>query len=600
MADKFFSRRNLDFLLYDVLGTESLTRWDRYADHNRKGFDLMLDAAADIASKLLRPVLTEMDQDQPELVNGRVRVHPVVKKWLRECGRGGWVAAGFPYDHGGEQIPEMITGACRFIFAAANYSASVYPELSAGAAHLLTSFGSPELVETFVPKLLDGKWQGTMALTEPQAGSSLSDITTEAVPADNGAFYVRGTKIFISAGDHDAVENVVHLMLARIPGAPAGVRGISLFAVPRLRPENGSLVGNDVEVSQIYHKLGYRGAPITELSIGQSGNCIGYLVGEPNRGLASMFQMMNEARVGVGLGAAAIASAAYYAALDYAAGRVQGRRPGDKDPASPPLPIIDHADVRRMLLFQRAVVEGSLGLLLQCSQYADLARVAPEDDAEMYLGLLDLLTPVAKSYPSEMGILATSAGIQCLGGYGYCEDFPLQQYFRDIRIHPIHEGTTGIQGMDLLGRKVLMHEGKWFRVFLENIEQTTSEAAAQPAMAGHGQRLSAAAKRLETVTMHLVELAMTKAPDVFLADAVLYLELFGLVTIGWQWLRQGITAERCLADADGESARRFYSGKMLTCDYFFAYELPKTLGLAERLVDGNPMTVNMNSELFQD
>jgi butyryl-CoA dehydrogenase len=229
-----------------------------------------------------------------------------------------------------------------------------------------------------------------------------------------------------------------------------------------------------------------------------------------------------------------------------------------------------------------------------------MARVAPEEEAEKYRGLLDLLTPVAKSYPSEMGILATSAGIQCLGGYGYCEDFPLQQYFRDIRIHPIHEGTTGIQAMDLLGRKVLMHEGKWFRLFMENIEKSVTEAPAQPALADHGKRLSAAAKRLETVTMHLVEIAMTQSPEVFLADAVLYLELFGLVAIGWQWLLQGIAAQQCLADGAGESARRFYTGKILTCDYFFAYELPKTQGLAERLMDGNPLTVEMSSDLFQD
>ncbi|MFH1981021.1 MAG: acyl-CoA dehydrogenase [Pseudomonadota bacterium] len=600
MTDRFFSRRNLDFLLYEVFDAEALTRFDYYGDHTRQGFSMVLDAAASLGADLLHPCLTEMDEHSAFLENGRVAVHSVVRKFLKECGKGGWIGASFPYDHDGEQLPDMVTSACRFIFAAANYSASVFPELSAGAAHLVTTFGSKALVDATVPHLLAGRWQGTMALTEPEAGSSLSDVATMAVPTDDGRYRIQGRKVFISAGDHDAVENVVHLLLARIQGAPAGTRGISLFAVPKLRTENGKRVPNDVTVSQVFHKLGYRGAPITELSLGEHDDCLGDLVGPPHRGLSCMFQMMNEARIGVGLGATAIASAAYYAALDYARGRRQGRKPGEKDPACPPMAIIEHADVRRMLLFQRAVVEGSLGLLLQCCHYSDTAHAGPAGEREDAGMLLDLLTPVAKSYPSEMGVLAVSAGLQCLGGYGYCSDFPLQQYYRDVRIHPIHEGTTGIQGMDLLGRKVFMHDGRALALLADAMGVTMAAAEGRGALADHVRALRDARERLATVTQHLLGVAMTRGPEVFLADATLYLELFGITVVAWQWLKQAVVADSALDTNRADGARRFYLGKRFTCDYFFAYELPKTLGLAQRLTDERALTTQMSSDLFDD
>jgi butyryl-CoA dehydrogenase len=307
-----------------------------------------------------------------------------------------------------------------------------------------------------------------MALTEPEAGSSLADITTMAEPTDHGYYKIKGQKIFISAGDHDGADNVIHLMLAKIKGAPAGVKGISLFVVPKKRiDEKGQLVSNDVVTSGVFHKLGYRGCPIAQLSMGDSDNCRGYLVGEPHQGLLLMFQMMNEARIGVGAGAAAIASAAYYSALDYTKTRLQGRKLSTKDPTLPQIPLIEHPDVKRMLLFQRSVIEGALSLLMQAAKYADLAIVLTGEEKEKNELLLDLLTPVAKSYPSEMGILSVSQGVQCLGGSGYCDDYPLEQYYRDARIHPIHEGTTGIQGLTLLGRNVTMKGGKAYKLYLE-------------------------------------------------------------------------------------------------------------------------------------
>jgi butyryl-CoA dehydrogenase len=397
------------------------------------------------------------------------------------------------------------------------------------------------------------------------------------------------------------VENVVHLLLARIEGAPPGVKGISLFVVPKMRVDReAGMIPNGVTVSQIYHKLGYRGAPITELVLGEKEPCRGVLVGEPHKGLSYMFQMMNAARIGVGLGATAIASAAYYAALDYTRERPQGRPLTRKDPALPQVPIIEHADVKRMLLFQRAVVEGALSLLMQCAFYADMARVSTGEDTEKYLLLLDLLTPVAKTYPSEMGILSVSQGLQCFGGYGYCADFPLEQYYRDARIHPIHEGTTGIQGMDLLGRKVVMKSGEALRLYGAEVEAAIVEAGAVSELEAQAKALSEALDSLKNVTLHLAGVAQAEGPEVFLADATLYLEFFGFITVAWQWLLQGLAAHRALGGALSKGEAHFYEGKMHTFRYFFAYELPRIRGLAHRLTHVDGLTVKMKTAYFRD
>ena len=601
MAAKFVSEQNLKFLLYDVFDVAALTRLPYYEMHNRKTFDLVLSETLKIARNLMWPCLEEMDQKPPELVDGQVSVHPAVKPLMRELGQGGWIGASFPAEYDGEQLPVSIASACRYIFFASNYSAGVYPELTSGAARLIVSFGSEDLVRTYVPRMLAGEWQGTMALTEPAAGSSLSDISTSAVPGRNGGYLIQGQKIFISAGDHDGVENVVHLMLAKIEGAPAGVKGISLFVVPKKRiGPDGSLVGNDITVSQVYHKLGYRGTPIVELSIGEKDDCLGYLVGEPNKGLIYMFQMMNEARIGVGLGATAIASAAYYAALSYARERPQGRKASNKDPLSPPVPIIEHADVRRMLLFQRSVVEGSLSLLLQCSVYADRALTDTGSDTRKWDLLLEILTPVAKSYPSEMGILSVSQALQCFGGYGYCEDFPVQQFYRDMRIHPIHEGTTGIQGIDLLGRKVLMEGGEAYKLYLEIVRTTIAACEDLEGLNARGHQLEEALATLERVTRHLTAKIPDQGVEAYLADATLYLDLFGIVTIAWQWLLQASAAQHALKGKASRSQQNFYLGKLNTFEYFFSYELPKIKGIATRLLEDNPVTMNMIPDYFND
>ena len=601
MATKFVSERNIKFLLYEVFDVESLTEYEYYSEHNRKMFDMVLKAAVKLGKDLLFPVFEEMDRNQPELVNGEVKVHPSVKTIMKEFGEGGWISSRAPFEQDGEQLPSMVADICEFIFASANYSANAYPGLTFGASHLIESFGSKDLYDAYVPRMRAGEWQGTMALTEPEAGSSLSDITTMAEPTDEGYYLIKGQKIFISAGDHDGVENVVHLLLAKIEGAPAGVKGISLFVVPKKRIEdNGDLVSNDVVASGVYHKLGYRGCPIVQLSIGDKSDCRGWLVGEPHNGLKYMFQMMNEARIGVGMGATAMATAAYYASLDYAKTRRQGRKVSQKDPNLPPIPIVEHADVKRMLLFQRAVIEGAQSLLMQCSKYVDFQKVLEGEDREKYHLLLEILTPVAKSYPSEMGILSISQGLQCLGGSGYCDDYPLEQYYRDCRIHPIHEGTTGIQGMDLLGRKVIMNNGQAFFLYINEVRDTIASAKKYNALEKYAGELNDALVQLEEITQHLLSIAQQHGPEAFLADATLYLEFFGTVTIAWQWLLQGIAVQKALNNGAKKKDLNFYEGKMFTLRYFFSYELPKTLGLAKRLIDDDRLTVEMQTEYFND
>ena len=601
MAEKFVSRRNLEFLLYEVHRVERLSAQAYFSDHARETYDLVLDTAMKMARDLMYPLLQEMDQKAPVLENGQVKVHPAVKSIMKEWGEGGWIAAPMPYEAGGQQLPEAVTTACNYLFAAANFSSTGFPLLTAGAAHLILSFGSNHLKETYASRMLAGEWQGTMALTEPQAGSSLSDILTRAEPADGECYRMRGQKIFISAGDHDAAENIVHMMLAKIKGGPPGAKGISLFLVPKHRiKSDGSLEPNDVTVATVYHKLGYRGCPITQLSIGENNDCRGYLVGEPHKGLSYMFQMMNEARLAVGMQAAAIASAAYYAALEYARERPQGRKVSSKDPLQPQIPIIEHADIRRMLLFQRAVVEGSLSLILQCCTYSDLSRTEDVEQSRRYALLLDLLTPVAKSYPAETGILAVSQGLQILGGYGYCQEFPLEQYYRDIRIHAIHEGTTGIQALDLLGRKVVMKNGQAMRLFAEEVESVVREAAQDPELSPYAERLKGAFDTLGQVTMRQVQFALQGDVETFLADATLYLELFGIVSVAWQWLAQGKAARKALQAGCSPLDAQFYQGKIHTMRYFFHYEVPKTAGLAARLMEADGLTVKMTAAVFDD
>ncbi len=588
----FYSRRDLFFQLFENIKVLELTQYGYYKDHDRQTIEMVLDAADQIAEKSLYPLLSALDRQEPQLVDGKIRVHEAMKKIYRKFGEDGWINAKFPYEEGGQQLPGTVYMASGFIFQAANYSASVYPFLTTGAADLIRSFASVELREKFIPNLYNGKWQGTMALTEPDAGSSLSDLTTLAVPtAIEGTYHITGQKIYISCGDHDACENFIHLMLARIKGAPSGTKGISLFIVPQIRVPDGT--PNDVTTAGIYHKMGYKGAPIAHLIMGP--NCEGYLVGEANMGLKYMFQMMNEARIGVGLNATAIGTAAYLSSLAYAKERPQGRKTGSKDLNLPQIPIIQHADVKRMLLFQKSITEGALGLLLYCSKLADIAHAADGIEKEESLLLLDLLTPIAKSYPAEMCCLTTSAAIQVLGGAGYTIDFPVEQYYREARIHPIHEGTTGIHGLDLLGRKVLMQDGKAFKLLVKGLSTTIETAKKHPQLSRHADKLEKYHKRVQDVTLHLAKKAVVN-PEHFLADATLYLEMMGILCIGWQWLAQAEVSQVALDKQSPESD--FYLGKIMAMQYYFSYELGKIDPLAAKLSSDDQTTLNMSENWF--
>lgn len=594
---EYYSRRNLDFLLHEVFDIESVLDMDYYKKHNKETVKMMLDAAGQLADKELRPYLTEMDRKEPVFDKGVVKVHPQVRKMMKKFGEGGWISAGCKEENEGQQLPSMVTSCAQFIFGAANYSASVYPFLSAGVARILESHANENIRTEILPKILNGSWQGTMAMTEPEAGSSLADIVTAAEPLDDkgSVFSIRGQKIFISAGDHDGVGNVVHLVLARIKGGPAGIKGLSMFLVPQRRSNaEDQVVSNDVVTTGLFKKMGYKGAPIVHLSFGEKRKCFGYLIGKPSQGISLMFELMNEARIGVGLGAASISSAAYYTSLNYAKERKQGRLPDEKDPESPQRRIVDHSDVKRMLMSQKAIMEGSLSLLMQCSQYADMAKAGKEEIREIYRLTLDLLTPVAKTYPSEKGVQSTSDAIQILGGAGYCQDHPVEQFYREMKINSIHEGTTGIHAIDLLGRKIIMGGGIAFRAYTEEVAKTIKKVKLEVIeLSKYGEKLNDSLFRLQNVTMRLSTVAMKEKKEVFLMDATLYLELFGIVAIGWQWLLQSIP---CQIAINENRQDEFYESKLLTMQYYFEYELPKCEPLIARLNSPNKVLLDVKEE----
>lgn len=598
---QFYSKELVDFVLFKVHDVKSLCALSRYEDHDEASFKMVLDSANSLAENHLYPIHREMDTNQPELRDGQIYVHEKMKGIMEMIGEQGWISSAADYEKGGQQLPMMVSWAASFIMAAANYSAVAFYGLSQGASELIAAFGNDAQKSLYLNQLYEGKWQGTMALTEPEAGSSLSDIVTSATPTENGYYLIKGQKIFISCGDHDACDNIVHMMLARVKGAPKGAKGISMFIVPKKRFEDEQLVANDVTTGGIYHKLGYRGAPIAHLMMGESNDCRGYLVGEENMGLKYMFKMMNSARISVGMHSCSIASAAYYASLEYAKERKQGRPISNKDVNLPQVPIIEHADVKRMLLFQKSIIEGSYSLLMQCARYEDLSYYAEGEEQAKAALLLDLLTPIAKSYPAEMGILTTSAALQIHGGYGYTTDYVAEKYFREIRIHTLHEGTTAMHGMDLLGRKIMMKNGQAVMYLMQDVMADISKAKSSEALKIYAQTLETKMMNLQELTMHLVGVAQKEGPDVFLSDATLYLELFSILVVGWQWLKMGVVAEQEIASASASSntnSNQFLESTLKTLTFYFEYEVPKTSGLLTRLKSTNRVTLTINEDLL--
>ena len=546
-----------------------------------------MEASARLARERFAPHNRAADQAEPRIEDGRVRLHPDVKTALDAYAQAGFSALLADEDDGGLQLPYAVALLCDADFLAANVSTTGYALLARGVANLLGVHGSDEQLRLYRQPILEGRYLGTMCLSEPQAGSSLGDIATRAEPAGDGRFRLSGQKMWISAGEHELAENIVHLVLARIAGAPPGVKGLSLFVVPRIRVDADGRLGerNDVRLAGLNHKVGQRGIVNTVLSFGEAGDCIATLVGQPGQGLAQMFHMMNEARIGVGMGAIMQGLAGYHYALGYAKERRQGRHPEQKDPASPAVPIIEHADVRRMLLQQKSWCEGALALALRAGLLVDERDQAADPAQREAASLkLELLTPVVKAWSAEWCTRANDLAIQVLGGYGYTRDYPVEQFWRDNRLNPIHEGSNGIQAIDLLGRKAMMADGAALRAILLEIGEAIAAAAVVPSLREHADALEGACLRVRAATDAAAAALARGESRLALANASGYLTLFGHVLVAWMWLRQAGLATAALPRAsDGDVA--FYRGKLRACAYFFRHELPAVLHHADLTLD---------------
>lgn len=601
MANQYMDLDTLKYLMFEVQGTDDILALERYQDFDQESVNFLLDSVKAFGDTEAFPVFREMDEQPATYQDGTVVTHPALKKMFDAAGELGLIGGTFDHEVGGLQMPTMVMQAANFILDCANNHLNGYPALASGAARLIASFGSQELKEKYIPNMIAGKWGGTMCLTEPQAGSSLSDITTTAHPQEDGSYRLVGQKIFISGGDQQHTENIIHLVLARIEGAPAGTKGISLFVVPKHRiNEDGSTTWNDVTTVADFEKMGQKGYCTTHLGFGTHEDCHGWLVGIENAGLKHMFQMMNEARIGVGCQATGVANAAYHASLQYANERPQGRRlskDGSKDLSQGQTLIKNHPDVRRMLLLQKAVVEGALSLVLQTTKYQDLHRGQDNEEGERNHILLEMLTPIVKTYPAEKGKMAVDNGLQILGGYGFCNDFVLQQYYRDIRIMAIYEGTTGIQSLDLLGRKVPFKQGEGLRILSQEIMSCVEEAQTYDELKPYAKVLTEQLGINQEILQFLMPFAMQGNHERFLSDATIYMEFFCNIIIGWQWLKIATHAKKSLVTGDTAYTADFYESKIHTMKFFYKYELGKNAGLADVIKHSDVLTLVDDKEL---
>jgi butyryl-CoA dehydrogenase len=588
--------RDIEFMLYEWLNVDELARWPRYSEHSREGFDEFLNVAHQVAERYFADHNSRADREPPRMEGGRVRILPEVESALKAFAAAGLTSATMDNALGGVQLPQVIHRACFAWMQGANISTAGYALLSIAGANLILSQGSADQIDRYVRPLAQGRFFATMCLSEPQAGSSLGDVTTLASPDAHGNYRIRGTKMWISGGDHEMGENIVHLVLARTPESPPGTKGLSLFIVPKyLVTETGERgQRNDVVLAGLNHKMGNRGTVNAVLAFGDgvheplgSGGAIGYLIGAENSGLTYMFHMMNEARIGVGAGAAALGYTSYLHALDYAKTRPQGRLPGAKNAGLPQVPIIRHPDIRRMLLASKAYVEGALGLVLLTARIFDESVAAPDEARRTAAGrLLGVLTPVVKSWPAQWCLAANDYAIQVHGGYGYTIDYPLEQFYRDNRLNAIHEGTNGIQALDLLGRKVVADEGAGLACLVAAIRATTSSAPVGQ-FSDWARQLDDAIGRVETVTQKLWrDGEATRA----LAAASIYLEAFGHVVIAWIWLQQAMAA--------GVTAGPFYDGKRAAAKYFFAHELPRAMTQLDSVEDARDLFLSLDHDIL--
>jgi len=592
--------RNLKFLLSQVFHFDEMFEWPAFAAQDAGMARQSIELAHQLAVERFLPHRQLADKQEPCVVNAKVRIPVEVGEALREYSDAGFMSMAVSAEDGGLGLPYALALICDGLFFGANISTTGYALLTRGAANLIATHGTDAQKQQYLPGLTSGRWFGTMCLSEPQAGSSLADIRTRAVLMDDGRYKLSGAKMWISGGEHEMAENIVHLVLAKIAGGPAGVKGISLFIVPRYRADaNGQYCeANDVALAGLNHKLGQRGIVNTFLKFGERDDCVGELVGAPHQGLAQMFHMMNEARIGVGLSAIMQGYGGYLYSLNYARERKQGRHPDQRDPASAPLPLIAHADVRRMLLQQRAYVEGAYALALYAALLVDAKAHAPDSQRRLDAGsVLDLLTPIVKAWSADWTLKANELAIQILGGYGYTREYPVEQYYRDNRLNPIHEGANGIQALDLLGRKLGADGGRAYALLDAHMGASASEALLIEPVAGLGAQLNEYRTAL-AASLHAAQSGMAggKLRET-LANATPFASAFGHIVVAWMWLRQAIAAQRQLSRAT-QSDPAFLEGKIQTAKFFFAQELPAARHWLDLTARSDDSAFSMRDEWF--
>ena len=590
-------RRDLDFVLYETLGLDKILESERYADYDRESLDAIMDLCQTIAEDQFLPCAAKLDENEPKFVDGKVETISELKEAIAAYQEAGLCASAYDSDIGGMQLPWMMDQALNGMFVCANNPAHIYLFLTQGVANMLNACGSDELKRKYLPNLVDGNWFGTMCLSEPQAGSSLADIRTKADFNADGSYSISGTKMWISGGEQDITENIIHMVLAKIPGSPPGVKGISLFLVPKNRVNDDGSIGdfNNIALAGLNHKMGCRGATNCLLNFGESGDSIGYLVGEPNQGLANMFHMMNEARISVGMSAVMTGLGGYLYSLDYARNRPQGRPLVNRNPEDPQIMISEHADIKRMLMTQKAFIEGAQTLIYYCAELIDTKKLSDDKDQHQRIDLLlDLLTPICKSWPSEYCLEANKLAIQVLGGYGYTREYPVERLYRDNRLNHIHEGTWGIQGLDILGRKVRMHGGAAVSILRQEIQETIDSAISHPELVSFCEQLKTSLLLVEDTID-----AVSKAddPSLALANATIFLDAIGHLVIAWMWLKQAVAALEG-KQKENTADEAFYEGKISAMKFFFNYELPKIKPNLELVAQLDSTCYDLTAEQF--
>jgi alkylation response protein AidB-like acyl-CoA dehydrogenase len=566
------NQKDIFFILKDQLHYGSLCALNRYKDLNEKTLDLLVKEAISFAKGVVDPLQEIGEKWGVRFEDGTVSCPPEFKTAFKQYGRDGWIAAARDLEYGGQGFPHMMRIIINDFMYGACQAFNMAPSLTHGAAHLIESFATAELKKRYVPKMYQGNWAGTMCLTEPDAGSNLANTQTTAF-REGDHFKIKGSKIFISWGDHDLTENVIHLVLARIEGAPAGIKGISLFIVPKIKDNpDGSLAGsNDVTCSSLEEKLGLHGSPTCVLNFGSRDDCVGYLCGEENKGLAHMFQMMNAARINSGVSGMTLASTAYQNALAYTKDRIQGRDVAGRKQGD--VPIIDHPDIRRMLLWMKAVVDGMRSMIYTGAYWSDLALELSDDHERVhYQHLVDFVTPIIKAYCSEMGFKVCETAIQCLGGYGYCKDYPLELYLRDSKILSLYEGTNGIQSMDLMGRKMRISEGAPFIAFNTEVEKFCEKNIHHSTVGDNVKALQKVSKQLGETALNLKD-RMTSDPLQWAACTYPALLCFSEVFMSWRLLDLAIIAHTTMDEGNKDD---FFTGKIMQATYFTDITLPQT------------------------